>query len=339
MLKKLIALIASTLTIVCCGFTNTAQAIPFNKIGNIYFFGDSLSDSGFNDIWGIVPAGKAPTFTTFGGYTWSQYVARDIKNVVLPIYPGPNPADTITNNACCTIPGIVSGTLTGFNYAAAGSTTNSIGFQETWAPSLFSQVQFFLNTPGKTILANDVFFIWEGANDLLAQLGPSTTQLQLLIAADLAAANIAQAVTTLSQHGAKRFVVFSLPNLGRSPLILSFNSPELVASIKNLSFTFDSMINQQLGAVIKQYGVKILYINTYKLLDDVIDASNAGIPYTVGGQSFLFTNTTGRACTAPSAIVCTQTSNGYVFADFVHPTDEAHRLISLQVETEILNWS
>src|SRR5207249_2081903 len=100
--------------------------------------------------------GKAPTFTTSGGYTWSQYIARDIKGVVLPVYPGPSPVDTITNNSCCTVTGFSSGILTGFNYAAGGSTTDSVGVTETWAPSLKTQNQTFLSTPGKVIQPNDV---------------------------------------------------------------------------------------------------------------------------------------------------------------------------------------
>jgi outer membrane lipase/esterase len=337
MLKKLISLIASA--IMCCCLASTAQAIPFNQIGNIYFFGDSLTDSGFNDLWPGLPAGKAPTFTTFGGYIWSQYVARDIKGILLPIYPGPAPADVITNNICPTCsPGFYSGTLNGFDYASAGSTTNSIGFQETWAPSLFTQVTNFLNS-NPVIQPNDIFFIWEGANDLLAELGPTTTQLQLLTAANTATDNIVTNVARLSGRGAKRFVIISLPNIGSSPLIASFGSEELVQDIKNLSFTFDSMLNQKLGALLAKTNIKVRYINVYKLLDNVILAANAGKPYYVAGQPFLFTNTTTPVCSTLSAISCPETSQGHVFADALHPTDMAHRLISLQVETEILNWS
>ena len=256
---------------------------------------------------------------------------------MLPIYPGPSPADTITNNSCCAVV-FSSGTLNGFDYASAGSTTNSIGFQETWAPSLFTQINTFL-TSGTTIRPNDVFFIWEGANDLLAQLGPTTTQLQLLIAANTAAANIVHSVSMLSSRGAKRFVIISLPNIGSSPLIASFGNPQLVRDIKNLSFTFDSMLNQKLGELMTQYNIKVRYINVYKLLDNVILAANAGKPYYVAGQPFLFTNTTEPVCSTLSAVTCPETSQGHVFADALHPTDMAHRLISLQVETELLSWS
>lgn len=327
----------------------SAQAIPYNQIGRMYFFGDSLTDSGFNDLWPTIanpptfpplPPGKAPTFTTFGGYIWSQYIMRDIKGFVLPVYPGPVPPDTLSNNSCCVVPGFSSGTLLGANYASAGSTTNGPGLTETWAPSLKTQVQTFLTTPGQVIYPNDLIFIWEGANDILTTLLTTPDQLSLLTTANVASTNIADQVELLAQHGAKRFVVISLPNIGRSPLISGFGIPELVQQMKNLSFTFDSMLNQQLGRVISRYHVQILYVDVYSLLDKVINSSNAGVPFYVQGQPFLFTNTTTAACgVGVPAVYCTTGSDGHIFADFLHPTDMAHRLIAMDIEAEIMNWN
>jgi len=353
-------MVLARVAVLYCVLLNTTQALPFDQISHIYFFGDSLTDSGFNDLWPTeahpptippLPSGKAPTFTTFGGYTWAQYIARDIKGFVLPIYPGPTPPDTITNNSIYAqpphVPGFVSGTLTGIDYAAGGSTTNSIGVSEPWAPSLHQQVAQYLSTAEQTLDPNAVYFIWSGANDILALLfaaPPLPTQLQLLVAANTAAINIANEVALLSARGAKRVVVLSLPNIGITPLIAeiaaAFHIPTLPASMKTLTFTFNSMLNQQLGKVISKYGTKVLYVDVYTLLDNVIIATQAGRPYEVAGQSFLFVNYTDPACaTVPSAIYCPSTApHNYIFADVLHPTDMAHRLLSLQVETEIQKW-
>ena len=76
----------------------------------------------------------------------------------------------------------------------------------------------------------------------------------------------------------------------------------------------------------------------------------AGQPYVVGGESFMFTNYSAPVCgyitppgpyVVPSyvpAIECANGSDGYIFADDVHPTDQAHRLLSLSVEQQIMNW-
>ncbi len=340
-IKPLLSLFAA-----CLLWQSSSFALQFYQINHIYFFGDSLSDSGFNDLWPTVgnppflpplPPGKAPTFTTFRGYIWSQYIAHDIKGITLPVYPGPTPGDVITNNSCCVVPGFSSGTLNGFDYAAGGSTTAGPGFMETWAPSLYKQVQTFLTTPNRVVYPNDVFFIWEGANDILTTLLVTNSLPALLQTAQTAAANIAIDVYALSRAGAQRFVIMSLPNIGRAPLITVMEDPVTVGQVKNLSFTFDGMLNQALGLIPGRQNLKIVYVNVYTLLDTVIDFSNAGKPYYVLGQPFLFTNTKDPVCgfTTP-AVYCTSGSNGYIFADLLHPTDTAHRLISLQVETAIL---
>lgn len=336
--------VLASATVLCCGLANTAQAISFGQISQVYFFGDSLTDSGFNDLWPGLPVGKAPTFTTFGGYTWSQYVASDIKGFQLPVYPGPNPADRITNNAIYSVPNFVSGTLTGVNYAAAGSTTGSGGFNETWAPSLDLQINYFLATKGPAD-PNAVYFIWSGANDLLSLLSSSPSQLQLLMASNTAANNIASEVQKLSISGAKRVVVVSLPNLGITPFVTetatSTGNPGLPGSLKTVSFTFNSMLNSALGKIAAQYGTKILYIDTFDLLDNVVLAFQAGQPYVVAGQAFQFANVTDPACsTVQQAISCPSTApNNYLFADTIHPSGMAHRLLSLYIETQLQNWA
>ncbi len=162
-------------------FSNAVQAIPFSSISQVYFFGDSLTDSGYNDYF-PTPSGKAPTFTTYQGFTWAQYIANDIKNFALPdssqypyvpVNPPYHPNDVITNNTTPVNPILcpgnacpVSGLLDGVNYACSGSTTSSIGNGIPWAPSLHAQIQqFFTTTP--TLDPNAVYFIWSGANDLL----------------------------------------------------------------------------------------------------------------------------------------------------------------------------
>lgn len=344
-------LIFVCLIITCCSLANVARAIDFKSISQVIFFGDSLTDGGFNDLWpteGVpgqpLPPGKAPTFTTYGGYIWSQYVAHDIKGFALPVYPGPSVPDTITNNSIYPVAQFVSGTLTGVNYAAAGSTTNSTGFVEVWAPSLHQQVGQYLGTlpPGQNADPNAVYFIWSGANDFLSLLTQPTlpTELQLLLTAQTAAINIANEVALLSSRGAKRFVIISLPNLGLAPFASLLGDPTIPGTLKTISFTFNSMLNTQLGIVIAEFGVKILYVDVYTLLEDVINAIKAHMPYVISGHSFLFTNYTDPACsTVPSAIYCPSgTPSGYVFADTLHPSDMAHQVIALEVEKEIHSW-
>ncbi len=330
----------------------SASALKFNAISQVYFFGDSLSDSGFNNfINALSIPSKAPTFTTYGGYTWAQYVARDVKGFTLPtLYPAPLAGpDTITNNTTPTngpSGGAVVPVLTGVDYACGGSTTNSTGFGVPWAPSLVQQVTKFLSDQPSSLDPNAVYFIWSGANDIFTALAsiPTPTQLQLLQTVNTAAINIANQVSRLAARGAKRFVVISLPSLGSTPFALELAQadPAIPGTLKNLSFTYDSMINAQLGRIIKTQHVKVLYIDVYTLLDSVIATTKAGKPYVINGMSFKFVNYNTPACgSAPgAALTCPSSApTDYVFADNVHPSDMAHRIISLYVENQILSWS
>lgn len=342
--KKYLAMLIST-SILCCGWWNSALAMDLSKISQVYFFGDSLTDSGFNDgLTPFLPPGKAPTFTTFGGFTWSQFIAHDIKGFPFPVYPGPSVPDLITNNSIEVHPPEVTGTLTGVDYAAAGSTTNSTGFIETYAPSLHQQIAFYLSSipQGQRLDPHAVFFIWSGANDFLVALStsPFPTELQLLMVAQTAAQNIANEVAELAARGARRVVVISLPDFGLSPFANSLPVPGAPATLKTLSFTFNSMLNTQLAHVITRFGIKILYVDVYELLNKVVNATKLGQPFVVGGQSFLFVNYTTPACgTGVSAILCPSTApNNFIFADSVHPTGMTHHVIALEVEELMKHW-
>ncbi|MDR3503380.1 MAG: SGNH/GDSL hydrolase family protein [Legionella sp.] len=328
---------------------HSAQAIPFSEISQVYFFGDSLTDSGFNNNYTALvgfPV-KAPTFTTLNGYTWSQYVAHDIKGFALPTGPFPTLADKITNNTTPISPVVpyVIPDLAGINYACGGSRTNTNpGVDFIWAPSLHQQIQQYLSTAPKKLDPKAVYFVWSGANDLLAALDsmPLPTPIQLLHVADITSTQVVQEVATLAARGAKRIVVMSLPNVGSTPfandLVLETGDSTIPANIKNYSFLFDSFMNQKLGSVQNRHRAKILYFDTYTALDNLIDNAKLGQPTVINGQSFFFTNYNTPVCGTLPAIVCDTTSNGHIFADSVHPTDMAHRALSLEVERRIRIW-
>lgn len=331
----------------------TLLAMNFASIHQIYFFGDSLSDSGFNNMVTIpmLPINKAPTFTTKDGYTWAQYLAHDVKNIPLPKGPyTPDIADKITNNMTATYPSSVPEvvpTLTGINYACGGSRVYANpGFGAIpWAPSVHQQIQQFLTTT--SIDPHDVFFIWAGANDLLTELAkvPAPSLEELVLTVDSVTSQLVEEVRRLAQNGAQRVVVMSLPNLGSSPFVLKREAsmPNLPIELKNLSFTFDSLLNQKLGALIQQTGVHIVYIDTYSLLDNVIAHAKSGLPYEVGGLSFYFTDWSNPVCvpTPPfpdSALFCQQDSDKHIFADDLHPTDAVHHILALELENTLQMW-
>jgi outer membrane lipase/esterase len=344
-----------------CSFIPAAQAIPFSEISQVIFFGDSLTDSGFNNTFNAIfspstPATKAPTFTTYAGYTWAQYVAQDITGVAPPpvgtVFPTSN--DNMTNNTTPIFsypgepfpPPEPNPLLNHFNYACGGARTAAEpGVNFFWAPNVNAQIQNYLSTAPQVLDPKALYFIWAGANDMLFGISSQLSPPAFLQLIDTTTTQIALQVKTLARRGAKRIVVLSLPNIGVTPFVeelaQQIGDPTLPATMKNLSFIFNSLLNQKLGALNafkKRRGIKILYFDTYAALDGLIKNALAGVPTVVSGQSFYFNNVTDPVCTSLTAISCTQTSNYHLFADSVHPTDEAHRALSLEVENQIKLW-
>lgn len=363
------AAITASVAAMCVGLSGAADALSFNDISAVYFFGDSLSDSGYFDSIPSpvpLPAGKNPTFTTAGGYPWSQYVARDILGIAL--------TDSTTNNTTNAIiptpPGSppslpTSGAKTGINYAAGGSTTDGYSPSIGNSPSLHLQVLNYLNSAPLRLDPKAVYFIWSGANDFLRAIGtpvssPLEQQILFFQTAQTAATNIASEVAALSARGAKRIVVLSLPNLGLTPLV-QLGNPSEAGTLKGISYTFNGMLNVALGSVIRQFGIKVLLVNTYEELNAAYVATNAGVPFKADGKSFQFINNpllpiplSAWSCTTnqpslptpPNALFCDPADstpaqnpkNFFLFADWLHPTDLGHQATAALVEEKIKGW-
>lgn len=369
-IKKLLK--KTVLSFLFCAINIKAtQALPFSQISQIYFFGDSLTDSGFNNLI-TIEAGipnKAPTFTTYGGYTWAQYLARDIKGYPLPIAPSPT-YDPLTNNTTplsLSSNGAVNPVLTGIDYACGGSlTASNQAAPITWAPSLVQQINHFLVNSPAQLDPHAIYFIWSGANDLLRLLdqSPSPNQSELRQTAERATINIANQIAMLTNRGAKRIVVMAIPDLGAAPfakeIATQTNNPSLPASLKNLTLLFNNLLSRRIeeiisqrnkgievlsldqhSQVIKEWGedIGVLYFNTYSYVNEIFAFARAGLPYTINGQPFYFANISDPVCDRNlTSLFCTAVSNNYFFADGVHPTDLAHRALSLAVENSISAW-
>jgi outer membrane lipase/esterase len=142
-----------------------------------------------------------------------------------------------------------------------------------------------------------------------------------------------QMISQLGQAGAKRVIVFNLPDVGQAPSSLA-QGPTAAAQITGLSIVYDSALNAGLA----QTGVDIIPIDTFDLLHEVI--ANPSL--------YGFTNVTDAACgLASTSLLCGPQGSGapytyapgtdqtYLFADGVHPTTGAHALLGQYVVSVI----
>ncbi|HJW45322.1 MAG TPA: autotransporter domain-containing protein [Lysobacter sp.] len=264
------------------------------------FFGDSLTDSGFYRPFLVENAGPTAAlvgrFTTNPGLVWSEYLANFYGT-------GAAPAWGLTTT------GVVAGT--GTNYAAGGATiVVGAGFPPTpptqFAPSLTTQINTYLATHGGQADANALYTVWGGANDLFFTLNGATTPQQFLGAAGQQVGLVA----TLQNAGARYILVPTMPDVGTTPFGLS-QGPAGSAGITALVDGY----NQTLFGGIAQQNLRVVPLDTFHLLREI--SADLG---TYGFSTIL------PAC-AGTSLTCVSSGSGSAFADGVHPSTEAHRIL------------
>jgi outer membrane lipase/esterase len=274
------------------------------------FFGDSLTDAGFYRPFLIQTqgpqAGVVGQFTTNPGFVWAQFLAD---------YYG-------TDGSAAwglTTTGITS--TGGTNYAAGGATFNAgPGFPPSpptqYAPTIPTQIAAYLAANGGRADANGLYTVWGGANDLFFHLNGATTQSQFLGAAGV---QVSQ-VSALTSAGAQYILVPNMPDVGRTPFGLSQGAAGS-AGITALVQAY----NQTLFGGLAAANLRVIPLDTFNFIREISAA-----PSTYG-----FSNVTSPACVGvPSSLVCSPATtvpggqDSHAFADGVHPTTGAHRLLA-----------
>lgn len=280
------------------GFAVAAPATA-QQFDAVYFFGDSLTDSGFYKP--VVPAG-AGLFTTNPGPVWATVFANKLGLTA-------NPSNT---------PG-------GTNFAQGGARVTSLPGIPPIPPTasavpIATQVQTFLaQGPANP---NAIYSVFGGGNDFFFQLAllqaGQATPAQVQAALGASAVALATQVVTLSAAGAKYILAWNLPDLGRTP---SGTASGQAASISALTSFYNSTFNSVLNAS----GVQAIRLNTFLLFNEILATPAA----------FGITNTTTPACTVPQSLLCTPATlvspnapQTFLFADAVHPTTVGHQILA-----------
>jgi outer membrane lipase/esterase len=259
------------------------------QFNQFFFLGDSLTDAG---VYGA-------RFTVNPGLVWAQDLGNRYRVTVTPSTQG------------------------GIDFAQGGARVSQPSpLIPPGAPqrSLSVQIDELLHaTP--TLNPNAVYAVWIGANDIFVNV--SAAGAGLISAAQLQA-NISTAATdTLAQiarlrdAGAKRIMVFNLPDIGQTPLGKSAPTAPFSA--------LSGLFNSTLQAGLTSLKVDIIPMNMFGLFNEVI----------ANPASFGLTNVTTPACTTASSLNCTAATlvapnagQTFAFADGVHPTPAGHQIIA-----------
>ena len=274
------------------------------------FFGDSLTDSGFYRPFLIQQAGPSAAavgrFSTNPGLVWAEFLAEYYGTGAAPAWQLSGTGAIVDTD--------------GTNYAAGGARIDLApgyppALPTSLAPSLSTQINAYLTANGGHADANALFTVWGGANDLFFHLNGLTTQAQFL----QAAGEQVGLVGTLTAAGARYIMVPTMPDVGTTPFGLSQGAAGS-AGISALAGGY----NQVLFGGLQAAGLRVIPLDTFNFLREI-----TAQPATYG-----LVNVTTPACGATSSLICSPANylapgaaETYAFADGVHPTTTAHRML------------
>jgi phospholipase/lecithinase/hemolysin len=185
------------------------------------------------------------------------------------------------------------------NFAYGGATSGNVG--NSYVPNLLTQVKSFTQTHQK-INPNALYVVWAGANDYLQGVNSATVPIQ----------NVTDAIASLTDIGAKKFLVANLPDLGKLP-----------ATRNNANSTNLSSLTQAHNQGLRR-SLKILNQQHPDLEIITLDANSLYRQAIANPSAFGFTNVTS-SCLSGSQLC--GNPDQFLFWDGIHPTTAAHRII------------
>lgn len=267
---------------------------------NIYFFGDSLTDTGnlFAATGGAVPSN--PTYFNgrfSNGPVWAEYFAD-----ALGLAGAADPAF-----------------LGGGNYAVAGATISDFGRAQ---PELPQQLAGYLGTTGGVADANALYVIMGGSNDVVDALQTADPAAAMGNSAVL----LSGMISDLYGAGARNLLISLIPDIGATPRLVE-EGPLASTAATQLSIGFNLALQAILDSLEPLADLNLYELDLFGLQAGVL-ADPAG---------FGFSNVSdpckeGELGLPPDpALGETLCSNAgdYFYYDAFHPTTGVHQLIAL----------
>ena len=184
--------------------------------------------------------------------------------------------------------------------------------------NLTRQVNTFLERSGGVAGSEDLYVIEMGSNDVRDAFvlyatggngGPVLAQ---------GLGSIAANVQRLYFAGARKFLVWSVPNIALTPAIASLG-PVAGGLANQVTVAFNGLLAQTLGQLtIALAGISFARLDAYQLLSDIVD----------NPPLFDLTNVTAACVTPNVAPFSCKKADDYLFWDGIHPTKAGHALLA-----------
>ena len=303
------------LVIACAALA--AIGAPYSSL---YFFGDSLTDTGnvakatsvlHRYSFGLVP--KHPSAPYDGGRftngpVWAEHVAANLGR----------PEDAQPAGMSMGWFGQVGGP--GNNYAVGGARTDeggAIGLLDVMLPTgVTTQVDHYLSRTQGIADASGLYFLMAGGNDI-RDAGRLSDPTERLRAAHRAGANLAYSVRDLYLAGARNFVLINSPDVGLIPESIADG---VVDSATDASVQFNSWLAQYAAYLQTVPEFSLQYFDIFGLHHELV--AQYGLDAI-------------RPCKDGPPETCDQT----LFFDSVHPNARVHQIMGQHISDQLLQSS
>jgi phospholipase/lecithinase/hemolysin len=287
-------------------------------ISSLYFFGDSLSDTG-----NVLKATSALSDRTLGLVSEqpaAPYVGGRFTNG--PVW-AEHVAERLGHSGDADAAGLSMGWFgqlggTGNNYAIGGARSGeggALGFLDFAVPTgMATQVDFYLSRTGGVADSGGLYFLFGGGNDLrdASRIADPTER---RLAAQQAGANIAYSVRDLYLAGARDFVLINSPDIGLTPEAMGDGLTQAGTDATVQFNTWFRSYGDYLSNSVP--GFSLQYFDLFSLHRELVDQHGMGAV---------------RPCKSELE-ACGQT----LFFDSVHPTAWVHEVVGNRVADQILN--
>ncbi len=275
------------------------SAAQAGSYSNIYFYGDSLTDSG---VYRPILSNTYDHFSTNPGKVWSQNLGAYYSFTVSPAYA----AQANTNSV------VFSSIASGNNFATGSARINlpTTTTPPALIPPVSAQVTDMLARG--PLDSRSLYAISGGHNDVFAQISAGSNA--AAVAGIITAANdLTTQVTRLQSAGARHLMVIGIMDMTKTPIAsMSANVPDPLL-LGNLVSSFNASLESGLA------GKNLLYFNTGKMLNTVI----------ANPAAYGFTNVTDAATSESLGHTPDPgKETGYLFADIRHPSAQFHEIMS-----------
>lgn len=269
-----------------------------------YVFGDSLSDPGNAALLsgGLFPG--TPSGTASNGPVAADYIAQYFA------VSGYGPVNAPGGGSNYAVVGATTGTQ---NYNYEVNDPSGVGLIGTLvATGMSAQLAAFISVAPTFNPNSTLFMVWGGPNDLFLGLAQGS---DLAVVGQTAVSNLASIVGGLAVAGARTILVPLMPDLALTPLGQS-SPPADALALSAFTAGFNAGLTAAMGLVEAGTGANVILADTTAVLQQVL--ANPGY--------FGFTNTSDQCVESVQALLTN--CQGYLFADEIHPTTQAHRILA-----------